>query len=143
MTERKNLYLSDVLTGILAALALKRVTTLSRRRNQLDRAFERLFKDVLTEAQAASLNVRFRIMTHPVHGDSPDLRQALYEAAQRDLLSFDNPEFQDIRLKISAQDATEYFTTLPGPVEMYRKLAGLLLDYYRQLPETETANIPH
>jgi hypothetical protein len=130
MQATQPLYLSDFMTGILATLALKQIPVLSLRENRLDQAFSLLNQDILQEATKAGLEMKFRIRTHPIHQDSTVLQQALYEAAQRDLISLDNPEFQKIRLKINAADAPAFLQDLPGTREMYMRLADLLLKYY-------------
>lgn len=81
MEGAKSLYLPDFLTGIIAALAAKKVAALSLRRSRLDRAFARLTEDVVREAQSRGISVKFRIRLHDVHQDSTQLHQALYEAA--------------------------------------------------------------
>lgn len=129
--ETQNLYLSDFMTGLLAGLALKGMQTLSLRENRFDRAVEQLVRELDREAASFNLRVRFRIQTDRSHGDSSALQQALYEAARRDLISLDNPEFQDLRLKISPAEAPEYLASLPGSVQLYDRLAQRLLDYYR------------
>jgi|SRR5579872_2413220 len=132
MTAAKPLYLPDFMTGILAALAIKKIPALSLRGNRLDQAFARLHKDIIQIAKETNLEVKFRIRLHPIHQDSTQLQQALYEAAQRDLVSLDNPEFQKIRLKITASEAPAYLKGLPGSQEMYEQLANRLIDYYQE-----------
>jgi hypothetical protein len=128
----KALYLSDLLTGLIAGLALRRISALSIRNNQFDRALARLVDDDLQkEASKRGFQVKFRIRPHEIHGDSTVVQRALYEAAQRDLISLDNPEFQDIRLKITAPEAASYFEGLPGSPEMYEALSSKLLQYYQ------------
>jgi hypothetical protein len=136
MPATRALYMPDFMTGMLAALAVKSVPVLSLRSNRLDQAFARLNEDIKREALASGLDPKFRILLHPVHQDSSQLQQAIYEAAQRDLVSLDNPEFQRVRLKISPDEALAYFAGLPGPKEMYFRLAERLLAYYRE-PEPE------
>ena len=132
MHAQRLLHTSDFITGLIAGLALENVHVLSLRNNRFDRAMERLFEDLKKEATEQGLNIRFRIRTHPVHGDSVLIQQALYEAAQRDLVSLDNPEFQDIRLKISSDEAPSYLNNVPGSPEMYQRLAKLLIEYYQE-----------
>jgi hypothetical protein len=141
MLERKrdtvmstSLYLSDLLTGLIAGLALQKVSALSIRNNQLDRALARLVeKGVRAEATKRGLVVKFRVRPHEIHGDSAAVQRALYEAAQRDLIGPDNPEFQDIRLKIGPAQARSYFEGLPGTPDMYEALSNKLLEYYREV----------
>ena len=132
MENQKSLYLSDFMTGLLAALTLRQVFVLSLRNHKLDHAVGKLFADLTDEAEQQGLNLRFRIRPHPVHNDSVLIQQALYEAAQRDLISLDNPEFQDIRLKISIDDATSYFDNIVGSRDMYSRLAERFIQYYQE-----------
>jgi hypothetical protein len=133
----RSLYLPDFMTGIIAALAINRIPSLSLRGNRLDIAFDRLSRDIDNEAQKENLDVKFRIRVHPIHHDSTQHQQALYEAAQRDLISLDNPEFQRIRLKLSAEDALPYLEGLPGSPGMYQRLASLLVRYYEQPADSQ------
>jgi hypothetical protein len=132
MATEKPLYLSDLLTGLFAALAMRELQVLSLRDSRFDRALARLADDVAAEATKEHLSLRFRLRTHPVHRDSTQIQHALWEAAQRELVSLDNPEFQDVRLKITPADAPRYFAKLPGSEMMYRKLADKLMTYYRE-----------
>jgi hypothetical protein len=47
-----------------------------------------------------------------------------------DLISLDNPEYQDIRFKIGPQDADCYFNMLPVRREIFQQLADVFLDDY-------------
>lgn len=140
MLATKSLYIADFMTGILAALALNQVPVLSLRRGKLDQAFARLNEDLKKVAHDAGLDLKFRIRPHPIHQDSTQLQQALYEAAQRDLISLDNPEFQKVRLKISQDEAQTYLSDLPGSKEMYLRLAKLLMEYYNSDCEQQGPN---
>jgi len=134
LTQPKSLYLSDLLTGLLAGLALNNITALSIRDNLFDRALARLVdEDVRPQADRLGLALKFRVRPHEIHGDSTAIQRALYEAAQRDLISLDNPEYQDIRLKISPSEAQAYFEGLPGSPEFYKHLSSKLLEYYQEV----------
>jgi hypothetical protein len=130
----------DFMTGILAALAVNSVPILSLRRSRLDQAFARLNQDIKAAAEEAGLDLKFRIRLHPIHQDSTLIQQALYEAAQRDLVSLDNPEFQKVRLKISQDEAQTYLTGLPGSRAMYLQLADRLMCYYREEDEESASS---
>jgi hypothetical protein len=127
---RTPLYLSDFMTGILAALAERGVTVLLNRSNRLDATFEQLFREVEQQASNFDLDLRFFIQTHPQYGDSEDVQQELTSAARRDLISLDNPEFQVVRFKIKARDANAFLRDLPGSPELYERLAGRFLELY-------------
>ncbi len=134
MEDKKNLYVSDFITGLLAALTLEEVSVLSLRKHRLDIAIEKLNDDLEKEATLENLKIRFHIQTHPIHRDSSIIQEALYEAAQRDLVSLDNPEFQDVRLKISIEEAPLYLNSVLGSPEMYKRLAKRFIQYYRDIP---------
>lgn len=132
MTSPQALYLSDLVTGLIAALALRDVHALSIRHNVFDHALARVVAELDRDASKLGVTLKFRVRPHEVHGDSTAVQRALYEAAQRDLISLDNPEFQDIRLKITPNEARSYFDGLPGTQAMYEDLGGKLLKYYRE-----------
>jgi hypothetical protein len=127
---RTPLYLSDFMTGMLAALAQRGVTVLLNRSDRLDYAFEQLFEEIERQADASNLDLRFFIQTHPQYGDSDDVQQELTAAAGRDLISLDNPEYQVVRFKIRPKDAATYLRDLPGSPELYDSLAGRFLELY-------------
>ena len=132
-------HLSHIMTGLIAALAMDGIQVLSARRNRIDFAMAHLYKDIKKEAADLKLLPMFHITTHPIHGDSPAVREGLYKAAQRNLLSFDNPAFQDVRIKISAEEAPIYLERLPGDRAMYERLAKQFLRYYERFVPGQTA----
>jgi len=132
MCNKQVLYLDDFMTGLLAGLALQKTPVLSLRSRRLDSAFEKVFNDLRREAKKVDLDIRFRIKTHPTYGDSIQMQQAIYDAAQRDLVSLDNPEFQDVRLKISRGEAQSYLDNIAGSPDMYKLLAERLIQYYQE-----------
>jgi len=130
--EPRPLYLADLMTGVFAALAMRQVRSVPLQSGRFERAFAKLAGDVQHEATQANLLPRFRLKVHAVHGDSPAIHEAVYEAAKRDLVSLDNPEFQSITLKLSPEDATHFLEDLPGNPRMYERLAEKIVDYYDQ-----------
>lgn len=130
--DPRPLYLADLITGVFAALAIRQIRSVPLQSGRLERAFARLATDVQHEASAANLLPRFRLKVHAVHGDSPAIHEALYEAAKRDIVSFENPEFQNITLKLSAEDAGQFLEDLPGNPQMYQRLADKIVGYYEQ-----------
>lgn len=124
-------YLSDLLTGLFAVLVSRGIRSLSTRRNRLDEAFEKLYEDIEREARDANLTVSFRLTRHPFHGNSQDLQQELTSAAKRDLISFQNPEYTEISLKMEPDEAPLYLRTVPGSAEMYERLTTKFLEHSR------------
>jgi hypothetical protein len=87
--------------------------------------------DKLAErAEDEDVRLRFRINPHPIHRDSLTIQGALSRAAQRDLISFDNPEYQDIRIKLDADEAGQILESLPGGADLYRRLADDFVNQY-------------
>lgn len=117
--DRNDVSLDDFMTGLIAGLAKLGVDVVSIRENLFYKAVIDAFEVFKTEAQIAGVSPRFRLRLNRVYGDSPDIRDALTRAVQRDLVSLDNPEYLDVRLKISRGDADLYLERLAGNADMY------------------------
>ena len=120
----------DFFAGLFAELARRRLTTFSIRVDQFDPVVKTTFDKLRERADDQGLNIRFRINPHPVHRDSLTVQTALARAAQRDLISFDNPEYQDIRIKLAPEEAMHILAGLPGGTNVYETLADEFLDAY-------------
>lgn len=133
MLEPQGLTADDFMTGMLAALALgENIPPTIRSGERLDRAFAMVFsEDLGAEAAQHKLSLAFRIRPHPIHGDSPTVRDALSAAAGRRLISWDSPELVDFRLQIAPGDAEAILSRLPGSADMYNRLAARLLECYQ------------
>ncbi len=127
---RETLFLGDVMTGLFAALSAREPQVRSFAHKGFFRAFYELQAAIREEAEKAGLKVRFDVRLNPIHGDSPDLYDALYEAAQRNLISLDNPRFKRVRMKVGADDAPSYLCRLPGEPAMYKRLADEFVRSY-------------
>lgn len=119
--------IDDFVTGVLAACAILGQRTLTLRDERLDRGAEKAYSTLRKQADNLGLKLSFRIKRHPIHRDSLALRDAVFAAAQRGLVSLDNPIFTDVRLKIGKASAEELFEHLPGKRETYFHLANELL----------------
>jgi hypothetical protein len=117
----------DLVTGIIAVLAERGYTTISMRTVQLDTAMQKAFERLQAEAPGLHLDLRFRV-NRGLHGDAPEIRSAIGRAAQRDLVSLDNPEYQDIRFTGHARRTK--LDDLPGGAELYRVLANVFVENY-------------
>lgn len=126
----------DFFAGLLAALAKRRKTVFSIRTDQFDPVVKEVYEKLAANATAEGLNLRFRIKPHPIHRDSLTIQNALARAAQRDIISFDNPEYQDIRIKLGKKDADRILETLPGRSELYDELAEDFLNAYGRAGRT-------
>ncbi|MBI2916756.1 MAG: hypothetical protein HYY01_02075 [Chloroflexi bacterium] len=124
----------DFFTGLFAALAFRGSGSISIRNDRLDRALAPVFEQFLRRAEAEDIEVDFRIRLHPIHRDSIIVRNAIYSAAQRDLISLDNPEYQDVRFKLTKEEADRVLSTLPGGKDLFLSVADSLVDSYEALP---------
>jgi hypothetical protein len=106
------------------------LTTFSIRIDQFDPFIKRVFDGLSRRAAEAEVDLRFRINPHPLHRDSLTIQGALARAAQRDLISFDNPEYQDIHIRLARDEALRVLEGLPGGQELYESLADEFVDAY-------------
>ena len=126
----ERLTVDDFFSGLFAALVLKGYVTISLRDERFDRTLAALFQDFSARAQRQGLDVRFRIRAHPIHGDSTTVRHGISDAAQRGVISLDNPEYQDIRIKLDAPRARRLLETMPGGSALFTELAhSFVLQY--------------
>lgn len=120
----------DFFAGLFAALAVRGEDTLSIRVDQFDPVVKGVFDFLSENAEQEQVQLRFRIKPHPIHRDSLTIQGALARAAQRDLISFDNPEYQDIRIKLDAEEARRVLEALPGAPDLYDRLADRFVGGY-------------
>ena len=122
---------ANMFTGLFAALALKERTEWSLSGKSFDRALVKVFAKAVALSEEEQLDLRFRIKLHPLHGDSELVRSNIFTSTQRGLISLDNPDYKDIRLKIKISNAEKKIESVPGTKEFYLLLADELIDAYR------------
>lgn len=126
----KRITADDFFAGLFAALAARGLTTLSIRVDQFDPVIKGVYDNLALRASDEDIELRFRIKPHPIHRDSLTIQGALSRAAQRDLISFDNPEYQDIRIKLADDEANQILVGLPGGQALYEQLADEFVGEY-------------
>jgi hypothetical protein len=129
-TARSRISADDFFTGFFAALAIKRCKTVSRRGEAFDRALAETFVEFQKRAAQMDIDLGFRIRLNPIHGDSVAVRDGIAGAARRDLVSLDNPIYQNIRLKLSEEEGYKLLANLPGGKELFPDLIESFLDRY-------------
>lgn len=130
MSER--LTADDFFTGLFAALALRGRKTFTLRSTRFDEAVDNAYQELRRRAETLGVEVGFRILLHPLYGDSKTVRESVTRAAQRDIVSFDNPEYQKIRLKLNSGNADLFLAGLPASRELYVDLADRFLASYQE-----------
>lgn len=114
-------------TGILAGIVLRGRRAVSIRDDKFDQILARLADDLDAKGD---VDLRFHVEPHYIHGYSETVRDAIAAATQADLISLDNPEYQDIRFKIDRADADDILETLPLSRDVYLSLADQFLEAY-------------
>src|SRR5712692_1541287 len=112
--DRKDLSVDDFMTGLISTLALRHHDVVSLRERDFFRRVEESFRVVTEDASRVGVEVRFWITLDDFHKDSPVVREAISAAVLRDLVSLDNPEYQDMRIKLTPREAELQLETVPG-----------------------------
>ena len=129
-SKPQDLTIDDFVTGLIAGLAASDVQAVSIRGSEFYAAVEKLYDHLRMSAKDDALNLRFRIILDRIYGDSPIVRDAISGAVQRDLISLDNPEYLDMRLKVNVAEAQILLDTLPGHDGLFLELAKEFVNDY-------------
>ncbi len=124
------LYASDLVTGLIVALAEGGVETIDLTGHRVDQALGRLMPTIEHHAASHGLQVRFRIRPHHIYGDSPTVGDALNRAASEGIVTFGCPRSSEMRIQVMAADTDQHFQKLPGPKGFYTDLAGRFRELY-------------
>lgn len=123
--------MSDFFTGFIAGLAHEHVHMVTIDGAPFYQAVVDVFRKLESEADERRLRLRFWLTQDETHADSPDVRDGITGAVQRRLVSLDNPTYERMRLKITAEEANDYLDDVPGGRELYLELANAFKDEYR------------
>lgn len=126
----KKLNANQFMTGLIAGLARKNISTVSIRGQHFDAAVERVYDEISKLPNGESVALRFRVRRDPVHHDSPVVRQAVSVAVQRGLIGLDNPEYQNMRIKVAPLEADQLLSRLPGGSTLFSAIADRFLEVY-------------
>ena len=129
-TLTKKLTRDDFLVGLLAALAKRGVIAISIRGREFYEAVECAFHSLEAVAGKFDVTPWFVIVLDPIHGDSPAIKESISSAVLRDIVSLDNPEYQDLRIKFGPTEADILLDNVPGGPELFDVLASTFIDAY-------------
>lgn len=129
-TKNQDLTIDDFITGLLAGMAVRGVEAVSLRGRYFYEAIADSYERLREREQAEALNLRFLVILDRVYNDSPVVRDAISGAVQRDLVSLDNPEYLDMRLKVSKTEARMLLDALPGSPGLFETLAENFINNY-------------
>lgn len=130
VVERDDVTIDDFITGLIAAFATRHVAAISIRSPEFYRAIATLYDKLEELASQKNLDLRFVVSLDPVYDDSPIVRDAISAAVQRDLVSLDNPEYQDMRLRVRPREAQLFLDRLPLHGSIFEDLADTFLALY-------------
>jgi hypothetical protein len=119
----------DFISGLLAALVRRDVKAVSTRTDAFYHAVEasyKAFAKVVAEA-SDDIELDFTVYLDPLYQDSPVIREAISAAVQRNLISLDNPEYVDMRMKFGRSEASYLLDHLPGKPSWYDDAAETFL----------------
>jgi hypothetical protein len=120
----------DFISGLLAALVRRDVKAVSTRTEAFYQAVEASFQTFAKAVSEAALDLEldFTVYLDPLYEDSPVIREAISAAVQRNLISLDNPEYVDMRMKFGRVEASDLLNHLPGEPGWYDDAAKAFLD---------------
>ena len=127
----KDVTVNDFMSGLIATCATRGISTLSLRGDAFFEAMKAAYEALRAIAPSEGLELRFRIILDEIYGDSPTVREAISTAVQRNLISLDNPEYQDMRVKFGRYEADKILAGLPGRPEVYAAVTDAYLEHER------------
>jgi hypothetical protein len=129
----------QMVSGIFGVLARRGYSTLSIRTSQVDFAMEQAFERLVLLAPQKDLDLRFCVR-RDLYGDSAAIRSAITGAAQSGLVSFDGPEYQNVRLTPVASRMD--LESLPGGAKLYEDLTDVFVASYENRTPAFAAYMP-
>lgn len=128
---RVRLTANDFFLGLFAALRRHGEGAFSVRDDRFDQVIKDLYDYLSEHADEENVDLRFHVRPHPMYGDSRTVRDALTSAAQRRIISFDNPEYLDIRIQLDDRDAARMLESLEVRPGLFDELADRFVRTYR------------
>lgn len=131
---------NEFFLGLFSALKLRGQDAFSIRADRFDATIKDVYDKVGELPGGDQVNLGFRVRPHKIYGDSRTVRKALNAAAQRRVISFDNPEYLDIRIQLDEVDAERKLKRLRAPDDLFDSLAVEFLRVYRDRREPVANN---
>jgi hypothetical protein len=131
---------NEFFLGLFAALKLQGQDAFSIRADRFDAAIKEIYENAPNLPGGDRVSLAFRVRPHEIYGDSRTVRRALTAAAQRRVISFDNPEYLDIRIQLDELDADRKLRRLGAPQGFFNGLADEFLRAYRHRRDPAAAH---
>jgi hypothetical protein len=110
---------NQFVTGVLCALVLSGTKTLRLVGSKTDEAFANAYQDLVSRMKEMDIIPDFSLAVDPFHGDSETLRETLYAARQKGIVSINNPSFKTIEIQLGGEEAGEFLSHLPLPANYF------------------------
>lgn len=128
---------NDFFQGLVASLAIRGVQKISIRTENFDPVLLAVFERLEERATEFDIEPDFDIIPDSIHGDSQTVRDILASAAADGLVSFDNPEYQDVEIKIGPHSGRVLLSRSLAPLnDLFEDLADVFLETYEHTPLT-------
>lgn len=114
---------NQFVTGVLCALALGGIKQLRLAGARTDEAFAKAYDDLVSQMADMDVTPDFSLSVDPFHGDSETLRETLYAARQKGIVSINNPSFKTIEIELGNDEADEFLSRLPLPADYFLNIA--------------------
>lgn len=128
---KQRLTANDFFTGLFSALKLRGESSFSIRDDRFDSVIKQLYDGLESRATEEGVELAFRVKPHRIYGESKTVRMALSAAAQNRVISFDNPEYLDLRIKLDEDEAERKLQRLHVKPELFDNLASEFVQLYR------------
>lgn len=124
----------EFLSGLIAEWTCEGRRAIPIRDEQFDGAVLAAYESLVGQAPGLEIETRFRIVPHPLHGDSEVLREAVHGAARRGLVSLDNPDFQVMRSKLTLEEADYILSRVAGGASLFADLSRAFWESFEKSP---------
>ena len=123
MPNPKLITSNQFVTGVLSALTLGGIKQLRLVGSRTDEMFANAYGDLVSQMSITGVVARL-LLGRPdhFHGNSETLRETLYAARQKGIVSINNPSFKTIEIELTNDEADEYLSQLPLPAEYFFEL---------------------
>lgn len=118
-------------SSVISMLALQNQKHFELQDSEFDQMFQSAYTELLEQETNLNVSVNFSFYTDALHGDSADLREALYAAREKKLISINNPTFHTFDIKLNDERAQRYLDKTPLKQEF---LHDIVMKYF--VPKT-------
>jgi hypothetical protein len=136
----KLLTANQFVTGLLCSLRLRGVSQLKLVGSDTDAAFAKAYDNLLAHRRELDVIPDFTLAPNPYHGDSETLRETLYAARQKGIVSINNPSFKTVEIELDEEEASDFLSRSPLPRDYF---SDMVEKYFAHRDMIGEARDPH